>query len=107
MRGNKSIEYKQLGLDYTLDMFEILFNCGVCWLDNGDFSKGRLELNRALKWVYGDTEKAKHVSSLQSSIIQLPKIIYRPCQKKVDNLNQIDYLGTSSVVSAIDAKVSF
>lgn len=107
MRKNMNIQYSQLGLEYTLEMFEVLYNLGICLLDSGDFDQGSTIMNSANKWLNGEDEKTKHVSNCSPGIITLyDGLIFRPSNRKVSNVEVVDYLGQSSVVAAVDAQVT-
>jgi len=49
MRGNPTIEYKQLGLQHTLYSCEVLYNRGLCWIYNGNLQEGMEDLLAADK----------------------------------------------------------
>lgn len=53
LRGNRSIDYEQLGLKFKLYSCEALFNRGLCYVNLQDISAGLQDL------TYAAREKAK------------------------------------------------
>ncbi|KAI8343311.1 hypothetical protein BC941DRAFT_410982 [Chlamydoabsidia padenii] len=96
LRGNKSINYRQLGLDFTLYACEILYNRGMCqiYLDNESAGMGDLYQAQQLKMNQRhhiidqatlDTERSTFgVYSIP------PGVIYRPREYQLQLLTAND-----------------
>lgn len=107
MRGHKFIDYTQLGLEYILTMYEVTYNLSISLKSLGNIDESRKELNRSLKWLYGNDLKTKHIKSSIDALVMFPLIIYLPCMEKLMNVGEIDYLGKSNVLASVDSNVSY
>ncbi|SAM09715.1 hypothetical protein [Absidia glauca] len=98
LRGNRVINYRQLGLDFTLYACEVLYNRGICHLNMGSRQTGMEDLDLAQQL------KMNHQHEIIDQVIQNPAhstlgvysippgVIYRftECQKQL--LDGVDAL---------------
>ena len=125
LRGNRYINYEQLGLKYKLYSCEVLFNRGLCSVYLKQKEAGMVDLKYAAK----EKETADHdvideaiqegaeasCHSIESKGIRLLTpikeftvfsigvgIIYRPNSAKVKNLKSKDYLGKARLIASFD-----
>ncbi|KAI5840944.1 hypothetical protein BZA05DRAFT_476717 [Tricharina praecox] len=107
MRGNPVIDYQQLGLDHKLHSCEVLYNRGICSIYDGAEEEGIEDLIWAAEAVTLDEHKAireaieakgKHCTVFSVGAGNL----FRPPKYKIENLPEIDYLGTSRLIHADD-----
>jgi len=108
LRGNDSIEYKQLGLDFVLYSCEALFNRGLCAIYSGKEHAGMLDLRLAA--TQKQTEEHTVIDEAISenangfTVFSVPVgIIYRPPANKLRNLGQKDYLGKAKLIAVSSA----
>ncbi|XP_033643066.1 histone-lysine N-methyltransferase 2D-like isoform X2 [Asterias rubens] len=108
LRGNKFIDYKQLGLAYKLYECEILHNLALTFAALSD-THGAMEMMREAVRYKSD---ARHnsIDSAQQALQkgQIPKPflipehhIFRPPAAKVQNVQGVDYLGQAKVLSEL------
>ncbi|ORZ25684.1 hypothetical protein BCR42DRAFT_445434 [Absidia repens] len=98
LRGNKAINYRQLGLDFTLYACEILYNRGMCqiYLDNAE--RGMADLNQAQQLKMNDQhriiDQATHDRERSTfGVYSIPStVIYRPTECQLQLLEGIDSL---------------
>lgn len=105
LRGNRWIDYDQLGLKFKLYSCEVLFNRGLCYIYLQQKDAGLQDL------IYAAREKAvldhdvideaikEHAEGY--TVFSIPVgVIYRPNEAKVKNLKKQDYLGKARLVAA-------
>ncbi|KAG0314094.1 hypothetical protein BGZ99_008366 [Dissophora globulifera] len=113
MRGNKVIDYTQLGMDFKLYSCQILFNRGLCYLQLEATREGMADLERA-----ADEKQTPEHDILDQALVDNevrrsfifsvpPDIMFQPAEFKVKNAGKKDYLGSSRVVAAVDASKEF
>ncbi|CAO3597429.1 unnamed protein product [Absidia cylindrospora] len=98
LRGNKAINYRQLGLDFTLYACEILYNRGMCqiYLDNEEC--GMADLNQAQQLKMNDQHRIidQATRDRERSTFGVysipPTVIYRPTECQLQLLEGIDSL---------------
>ncbi|KAG8530004.1 uncharacterized protein KY384_005486 [Bacidia gigantensis] len=107
LRGNRYINYEQLGLKYKLYSCEVLFNRGLCYVYLKQKDVGISDLRYAAK----EKETADHDvidEAIQEGAEEFTVfsigvgIVYRPNSAKVKNLKTRDYLGKARVVAAAE-----
>lgn len=123
LRGNKFINYEQLGLTYTLYSCVVMFNRGLCHIYLLQKDLGMADLRAAAK----EKETAEHdvideaiqegpevrfgsVNERAQKLLKSPQeftvfsvgvgTIYRPNVAKVKNLKAKDYLGKARLISS-------
>lgn len=103
MRGNRSIDYDQLGLKYFLESFEVLFNLGISYIASKKPKAGQIQLERSSEFDFDiDCLKQRHVMSRTQSILAPPMELFTPNLTKIKNIDQVDYLGDARVIASID-----
>jgi tetratricopeptide (TPR) repeat protein len=120
LRSNNLIDYRQLGLNYTLFCFEVLFNRAICYFCEGLNRQACQDLEKAQRIkVIKDHEapqfrpayvERKFISgegSLYSPFSVPPGLLYRPAENKIKNAKQVDYLGQSKVIASADVDDNF
>lgn len=105
LRGNQSIDYLQLGLDFKLYSCEVLFNRGVCYFKLGSDAEGMNDLLAA-----ANEKQLPHHERISRGIddksqpfelfVLPPGCLFRPCESMVKNTKKIDYLGQAKVIAA-------
>lgn len=104
LRGNRSINYEQLGLGFKLHSCEALFNRGLCFIYTQQKDAGMQDL------IFAAREKAVPDHSVIDDAIRdraegytvfsIPVgILYRPNEAKVRNLRTKDYLPRARLVA--------
>lgn len=110
MRGNGSIDYSQLGLQFKLHVWMITLNKAVAFARQGMEDLGRGEIATALRLArdFADEDgvvAAKTFSLADSQAAKLPYfipplLVYRPPDSKINAASKdIKYLGTSRVIA--------
>ena len=130
LRGNRYINYEQLGLKFRLFSCEVLFNRGLCYVylqqkeagmaDLTYASREKVEMERheviddAIKEeaeVSPPLMKSYDLSDLEDkgyTVFTIPVgIIYRPNAAKVKNLKSKNYLGKARLIAASDQRTGF
>ena len=130
LRGNRYINYEQLGLKFRLYSCEVLFNRGLCYIYLQQKEAGMVDLTYAAREkVVQEThdvideairEEAEvnfrhqgHTSrvaydSQGYTVFSIPVgVIYRPNAAKVKNLKSKNYLGKARLIAASDQKPTF
>ncbi|KAI8808219.1 hypothetical protein BJ742DRAFT_772214 [Cladochytrium replicatum] len=113
MRSNTYIDYTQLGLDFKLHSFQILFNRGLCFAAAGksdvamqDFNEASKVMPKELRGEFQAVDEAlrmgaKAAEYLDAFMIPRDKC-YKPPASKVKNTLKMDFLGQSKVVATAD-----
>ncbi|KAI6007777.1 hypothetical protein F5J12DRAFT_830652 [Pisolithus orientalis] len=106
LRGNRFINYEQLGLKFKLFSAEVLFNRGLSQLYLG-YAKGMSDLEQARKEkevigheVIDDVIRDR---GGQYTVFSVPVgVLYHPSEKKLRNSKVKDYLGKAKLVIGSD-----
>ena len=104
LRGNRYIDYEQLGLRFKLHSCEALFNRGLCFIYTQQKENGMQDL------IFAAREKAVPDHSVIDDAIRdhaegytvfsIPVgVVYRPNEAKVKNLRAKDYLPRARLVA--------
>ncbi|KAG8631347.1 hypothetical protein KVT40_000487 [Elsinoe batatas] len=104
LRGNRYIDYAQLGLKFKLHSCEALFNRGLCYFYLQQREAGMSDL------LFASREKAVPDHNVIDEAIRdraegytvfsIPVgIVYRPNEAKVKNLRTKDYLGRARLIA--------
>ncbi|KAI0941802.1 hypothetical protein AcW1_003595 [Taiwanofungus camphoratus] len=112
LRGNRDINYEQLGLKFKLYSAEVLFNKGLSQIYMGQMQQGLVDLGEARR------EKATDEHNVIDDAIQdrgegytvfsIPVgVLYRPSEKKLKNSTAKDYMGKAKLVAAEDASEAY
>ncbi|KAH0368629.1 hypothetical protein KCU65_g3933, partial [Aureobasidium melanogenum] len=107
LRGNRWIDYDQLGLKFKLHSCEALFNRGLCYIYLQQRSAGLQDLFYASKEKavpdHDVIDEAIREQAEGYTVFSIPVgILYRPNEAKVKNIKSKNYLGTSTLVRAQD-----
>ncbi|ORY85079.1 hypothetical protein BCR37DRAFT_345241, partial [Protomyces lactucae-debilis] len=107
LRGNKSIDYEQLGLRYKLYACEVLFNRGLCYFQLNQDRDGMQDLQFALQEkqtpAHDIVDEAIRDQGEGYTVFSVPTgTLYRPLDQKVRNLAVRNYLGKARLVAATD-----
>ncbi|KAG9697360.1 hypothetical protein KCU95_g2701, partial [Aureobasidium melanogenum] len=107
LRGNRWIDYDQLGLKFKLHSCEALFNRGLCYIYLQQRSAGLQDLFYASKEKavpdHDVIDEAIREQAEGYTVFSIPVgILYRPNGAKVKNIKSKNYLGTSTLVRAQD-----
>ncbi|KAI5212889.1 hypothetical protein AUEXF2481DRAFT_31139 [Aureobasidium subglaciale EXF-2481] len=107
LRGNRWIDYDQLGLKFKLHSCEALFNRGLCYIYLQQRSAGLQDLFYASKEKavpdHDVIDEAIREQAEGYTVFSIPVgIVYRPNEAKVKNIKSKNYLGTSTLVRAQD-----
>lgn len=105
LRGNRFIDYEQLGLKFRLYSCEVLFNRGLCYIYLHQAEPGMRDLVYAsqekLTADHGVIDEAIRENAEGYTVFSIPVgVVYRPNEAKVRNLKAIDYLGKSRLIAA-------
>ncbi|KAF6221794.1 hypothetical protein HO133_001762 [Letharia lupina] len=112
LRGNRFINYEQLGLKFRLYSCEVLFNRGLCSIYIQEKEAGMEDLHIAAK----EKEKPDHDVIDEAiaeeaegyTVFSIPVgVIYRPNAAKVKNLKTKDYLGKARLIAASEQGNTF
>ncbi|MCJ1449931.1 hypothetical protein MMC28_000259 [Mycoblastus sanguinarius] len=112
LRGNRYINYEQLGLKYRLCSCEVLFNRGLCYIYLQQKEAGMGDLFYAAKEkVKSDhdvIDEAIREEAEGYTVFSIPVgVIYRPNNAKVKNLKAKDYLGKARLIATSDQSNAF
>lgn len=105
LRGNKNIDYEQLGLKFKLYSCEVLFNRGLCYIYLQQKDAGMQDLMFAAREKavpdHDVIEEAIKEQAEGYTVFSIPVgVVYRPNEAKVRNLKNKDYLGKARLVAA-------
>ncbi|XP_038045651.1 uncharacterized protein LOC119720162 isoform X2 [Patiria miniata] len=108
LRGNKFIDYKQLGLQYKLHECEILHNLALTYAALNE-TQLAMDLMTEASRCKAETKHntidsaltAIKERSLPKSFVVPEEHIFRPPAAKVQNIKGVDYLGKAKVVSEL------
>jgi hypothetical protein len=126
LRGNKYIDYEQLGLKFKLYSCEVLFNRGLCYMYLRQIDQGMQDLSFAANEkavsdhdVIDEAIRERAEVSLPNAptsfshgqgytVFSIPVgVVYRPNEAKVKNLQAKDYLGKAKLVAAVRSSNAF
>jgi PB1 domain len=112
LRGNKYIDYEQLGLKFKLYSCEVLFNRGLCYIYLHQLEAGMQDLTFAAKEKavpdHDVIEEAIREQAEGYTVFSIPVgVVYRPNDAKVKNLRAKDYLGKAKLVATTDNSNAF
>jgi hypothetical protein len=105
LRGNRWIDYDQLGLRFKLYSCEVLFNRGLCYIYLQQKDAGLQDLVFAAREKavldHDVIDEAIKEQAEGYTVFSIPVgVIYRPNEAKVKNLKKQDYLGKARLVAA-------
>ena len=105
LRGNRNIDYEQLGLKFKLYSCEVLFNRGLCYVYLQQTQAGMQDLMFAAreKMVpdHSVIDEAIAEQAEGYTVFSIPVgVVYRPSEAKVKNLKSKDYLGKARLIAA-------
>jgi hypothetical protein len=105
LRGNRWIDYDQLGLKFKLYSCEVLFNRGLCYIYLQQKDAGLQDLVFAAREKavldHDVIDEAIREQAEGYTVFSIPVgVIYRPNEAKVKNLKKQDYLGKARLVAA-------
>jgi hypothetical protein len=105
LRGNRYIDYDQLGLKFKLYSCEVLFNRGLCYIYLQQKDAGLQDLIFAAREKavldHDVIDEAIKEQAEGYTVFSIPVgVIYRPNEAKVKNLKKQDYLGKARLVAA-------
>lgn len=108
LRGNAAIDYTQLGLDFKLQAWEVLYNMASVQCQAGLWTKAANTLVEAIsKWPEGaqDTLEAamdKVQKQVPLQLRQVPKgEVFQPPRRYLKHLEPVDFLGKAKVVASV------
>jgi len=107
LRGNRHIDYDQLGLKFKLYSCEVLFNRGLCYIYLQQKDAGLQDLIFAAREKavpdHDVIDEAIKEQAEGYTVFSIPVgVIYRPNEAKVKNLKKQDYLGKARLVAAYE-----
>lgn len=107
LRGNRWIDYDQLGLKFKLYSCEVLFNRGLCYIYLQQKDAGLQDMMFAAREKavldHDVIDEAIKEQAEGYTVFSIPVgVIYRPNEAKVKNLKKQDYLGKARLVAAHD-----
>ncbi|KAM0720029.1 hypothetical protein Q7P37_004164 [Cladosporium fusiforme] len=107
LRGNRWIDYDQLGLKFKLYSCEVLFNRGLCYIYLQQKDAGLQDLMYAAREKavldHDVIDEAIKEQAEGYTVFSIPVgVIYRPNEAKVKNLKKQDYLGKARLVAAYE-----
>ncbi|KAB8339142.1 hypothetical protein FH972_022078 [Carpinus fangiana] len=105
LRGNRNIDYEQLGLKFKLHSCEALFNRGLCYIYLQANDTGMQDLIFAGKEKavpdHDVIDEAIKEKAEGYTVFSIPVgIVFRPSEAKVKNVQTRDYLGKARLVAA-------
>ncbi|WVQ77864.1 hypothetical protein IAR50_007562 [Cryptococcus sp. DSM 104548] len=111
LRGNQTIDYTQLGLDFRLYSCEVLFNCGLSKIYMGQFDAGMADLREASGCKqtaeHGVIDDAIRDRGRDYNVFSVPVgVLFKPSANKLKNLATRDYMG-KVLVAASDASDAY
>jgi hypothetical protein len=120
LRSNNWIDYHQLGLNYKLYLFEVLFNRAICYLAMDDYDNALIDLQRCDNAaVLAEHKEPKYQTRVltqawkngqlrQYMPFAVPEgLIYKPPKAKIENADCRDFLGKSKVIASLDPTDNF
>ncbi|WVW84321.1 hypothetical protein I302_106355 [Kwoniella bestiolae CBS 10118] len=112
LRGNQTINYEQLGLDFRLYSCEVLFNCGLSKIYLGQTDSGLSDLREAqtqkMIMEHDVIDDAIRDAGRDYNVFSVPVgVLFKPSQKKLKNLASRDYMGKAILVAATDANDAY
>ncbi|WVQ67470.1 uncharacterized protein L199_005670 [Kwoniella botswanensis] len=112
LRGNQTINYEQLGLDFRLYSCEVLFNCGLSKIYLGQMESGLSDLRNAQsqKMIkeHDVIDDAIRDGGRDYNVFSVPVgVLFKPSQKKLKNLASRDYMGKAILVAATDVNDAY
>ncbi|WWC69852.1 uncharacterized protein I206_103795 [Kwoniella pini CBS 10737] len=112
LRGNQTINYEQLGLDFRLYSCEVLFNCGLSKIYLRQIQDGLNDLNeaRSQKVIkqHDVIDDAIRDQGREYNVFSVPVgILFKPSQMKLNNLAARDYMGKAILLAATDVNDAF
>ncbi|KAM9062282.1 NADPH oxidase activator 1 [Sarcophilus harrisii] len=109
LRNNTFIDYKQLGLRYKLQTWEVLYNMAAVQCHLGLWEEATRSLEKAIsrRPEGNSTPLEAAAEQVQKRIfldlLQFPKgEIFRPPKKDVEQLHAKDFLGKPKVISSVN-----
>ncbi|WVQ99741.1 hypothetical protein IAU59_006883 [Kwoniella sp. CBS 9459] len=112
LRGNQTINYEQLGLDFRLYSAEVLFNCGLSKIYMGQTEAGMADLREASTQKVIDEHKviddAIRDQGKDYNVFSVPVgALFKPSANKLRNLAARDYMGKAVLVAATDVNDAY
>ncbi|XP_044515598.1 NADPH oxidase activator 1 [Gracilinanus agilis] len=109
LRNNTFIDYKQLGLRYKLQAWEVLYNMAAVQCQLGLWEEATRSLENAI-YKKPEGSSANLEAALDQvkkrnflDLLQIPKgEVFCPRKKDVEQLNSMDFLGKSKVISSVN-----
>ncbi|XP_056673189.1 NADPH oxidase activator 1 [Monodelphis domestica] len=109
LRNNTFIDYKQLGLRYKLQAWEVLYNMAAVQCQLGLWEEATRSLENAIsKKLEGSSASLEAAldqvkKRIFLDLLQIPKgEVFCPRKKDVEQLNSMDFLGKSKVISSVN-----
>jgi len=107
LRGNKFINYEQLGLKFRLFSAEVLFNKGLSLVYMKRLAEGLVDMEEARREKITDDhnviDDAIQERAEGYTVFSIPVgVIYRPSEKKLKNSVTRDYMGKAKLVASSD-----
>ncbi|EIN06660.1 hypothetical protein PUNSTDRAFT_136506 [Punctularia strigosozonata HHB-11173 SS5] len=108
LRGNNTIFYEQLGLNFKLYSAEVLFNRGLTMIYMGRVEEGMRDLEEAYRAkVTSEHDVINEAIRDRGSgytVFSMPVgVLFRPPEKKVRNTAAKDYLGRAKLIASDDS----
>ncbi|NWY04373.1 NOXA1 oxidase, partial [Nothoprocta ornata] len=108
LRKNPFIDYKQLGLRYVLNAWEVLYSTAAAQCRLGQWQEAKATLEKAVVWrPEGRTavldqalEQVQEHMFLEPMQVP-PGEFFRPRKKEIEELDSKDFLGKPKVISSI------
>ncbi|XP_071337941.1 NADPH oxidase activator 1 [Trachinotus anak] len=108
LRGNMVIDYRQLGLRFKLNSWQVLYNAAAVYCRMGEWEQARDVLMSASQERGGGRGGNIEVavdSVLRKEILDpllVPEgVVFRPRKQDVEQLKQRDFLGKAKVISSM------
>ncbi|KAJ7182454.1 hypothetical protein C8R43DRAFT_5763 [Mycena crocata] len=107
LRGNQTINYEQIGLNFILFSAEVRFNQGLCRIRLEQVTEGLADLRAARQAKVTKDHNVIDVAIRDRgegyTVFSIPVgICYRPSEKKLANAGNKDYMGEARLIAAID-----
>ncbi|XP_012556954.2 neutrophil cytosol factor 2 isoform X1 [Hydra vulgaris] len=106
LRGNRMVDYRQLGLNFQLYQCEILTNQAYTYYRRKNYRKAKVMLLLAINCKVEKRHEniVDFLNNIQAGtsiklFVPSPKVIYRPSKLFVENLKKKDFLGKSTVIA--------
>uniref|UniRef100_A0A8C4DQJ9 NADPH oxidase activator 1 n=1 Tax=Dicentrarchus labrax TaxID=13489 RepID=A0A8C4DQJ9_DICLA len=103
MRGNMVIDYRQLGLQFKLYSWQVLYNAAAVYCRMGQWEQAREVLVSASQEKGGGGRGAS-IEMRQEVLdpLLVPEgVVFRPRKQDVEQLQQRDFLGKAKVISSM------